>query len=328
MEPTCLCRRELILMFDVDLDALFDLQLIQSKSIFLSRNVIFKIPSKIRMEADNSEAWVPRILKAQNRVESNKKDAQARHSFSHTFEEHGTGTILLYQNYCPLFYQQKKLEQELQAITLKLYPEDGEDHLVKVVITNDHVTLERKYPDNDPSPHDIKEPVRLDYKPIFPTMMEAPELLYKKLWIQLNRMSNRMVVSVGDMYNSNSQSLMTFNFDNDYHNNKKNSWNSQEQSFPMPCYVQGAKNDCQHPVPSQEKKINILSLAKRMTIDVDTVDLRWNKMKGGKAESSTQQLTEFLTVKFMKNIRSYSPVLEPNPSVLDETTAPLADMPK
>ena len=67
--------------------------------------------------------------------------------------------------------------------------------------------------------------------------MEAPELLYKKLWIQLNRMSNRMVVSVGDMYNSNSQSLMTFNFDNDYPNNKKNSWKNQEQSFPMPCYV-------------------------------------------------------------------------------------------
>ena len=261
-------------------------------------------------------------------MQSNEKDARVRHSFSHIFDEHGTGTILLYQNYCPLFYEQKKLEQELQNITLKLFPEDGTAHLVKVVITNDHVTLERNYPNNDPSPREIKEPIRLDYKPIFPTMMEAPELLYKKLWIQFNRMSNRMVISVGDMYNSNSQSLMTFNFDNDYTNNKKDSWKNQEQSFPMPCYVEEAKNDCDHPVVSQEKKINILSLVKRMTIDVETADLVQNKMKEGKAESSTQQLTEFLTVKFMKNIKSYSPILEPNPSVLDNSTAPLADMPK
>ena len=35
-----------------------------------------------------------------------------------------------------------------------------------------------------------------------------------------------------------------------------------------------------------------------------------------------------MTIKFMKNIQSYSPVMEPNPSVLDNKTAPLADMPK
>ena len=93
------------------------------------------------MEADNSQAWIPRILKADKIVPSNEKDSSVKHSFTHTFEEHGTGTILLYQNYCPLFYQQKKLEQELQTITLKLFPEDGTDHLVKVVISNDYVTL-------------------------------------------------------------------------------------------------------------------------------------------------------------------------------------------
>ena len=63
MEPTYLCPRELILMFDVDWNTFFDLQFIQSEQIFPFWNVIFKIPAKIRMEVDNSDAWVQRILK-------------------------------------------------------------------------------------------------------------------------------------------------------------------------------------------------------------------------------------------------------------------------
>ena len=76
-----------------------------------------------------------------------------------------------------------------------------------------------------------------------------------------------------------------------------------------------------HP-PTEDKLLNILSAVKKMAIWV-----LYPEVKKG-STLSTQQISEYLTIKFMKNIRNYSPVLEPNPSVLDNRTAPLADMPQ
>lgn len=39
-------------------------------------------------------------------------------------------------------------------------------------------------------------------------------------------------------------------------------------------------------------------------------------------------MSDFLRIKFMSNVNSYSPVLEANPSFLSNKVAPLAAMPK
>jgi len=158
---------------------------------------------------------------------------------------------------------------------------------------------------------DIVEHLRI--YPLFPNALEAPEILYKKLWVQLNRMTNQIVVSVGDMYNAHSQSLLTYDFDNDYPNNAMNTWENEEHSFPMPL-----SGSSLHP-PSQDKPLNILSVVKKLAIYVIYPPVE-------SKEVGSQQVSDYMTIKFMKNIKSYSPVLEPNPSVLDSSTAPLADM--
>ena len=134
--------------------------------------------------------------------------------------------------------------------------------------------------------------------------------MYKKLWVQLNRLKNRITVSVGDMYNSQDQALLCYDFDNDYTKNRHDSWTKQEDTFHLP---NGSENNKDKSL----KPLNILSIVKKMNVDVEV---------GGKKDKQT--IDDFLTIKFMKNIKKYHPVLEPNPSVLDLFTAPLADMPK
>lgn len=111
-------------------------------------------------------------------------------------------------------------------MVLRFFPERSDEKLIELSISNKNVTLSRTYPGNNPDVKDIVEPVRQikGIYPIFPDAKEAPEILYKKLWVQLNRITNEVIVSVGDMYNSHSQSLLTYDFDNDYPNNTKGTW--------------------------------------------------------------------------------------------------------
>ena len=88
------------------------------------------------------------------------------------------------------------------------------------------MVLHRAYPDRQPEqqPRDIKEGVKEVYLPLFPNADQAPLLLYKKIWVQMNRIKNELTISVGDMYNLEEQALLVYDFDNDYPNNHHDSW--------------------------------------------------------------------------------------------------------
>lgn len=65
------------------------------------------------MHADKSAAWAQTVL-TPNQFQSAENSFSAnvgKPSSIFTFEENGTGTILFYQNYCPLFYKQKQLDR-------------------------------------------------------------------------------------------------------------------------------------------------------------------------------------------------------------------------
>ena len=76
------------------------------------------------METDNPSSWNQVNLKTN--IKTKDLNANKEINFGDpsenifTFEEHGTGTILLYQNYSPLFYKGSKLERPIYQVDLRL----------------------------------------------------------------------------------------------------------------------------------------------------------------------------------------------------------------
>ena len=136
----------------------------------------------------------------------------------------------------------------------------------------------------------------------------------------MNRIKNELTISVGDLYNLEEQSLLIYDFDNDYPNNTHDTWIDQENSFPMPPNINGPGEVPIDKSLVNPRPVNLLSLVKTMNINVSEV-------KSGNKDSE-QRVSDFLKIKFMKNINNYGPVLVPKPSILESKVAPLADMPQ
>ena len=181
---------------------------------------------------------------------------------SFTFSENGTGTILLYQNYCNLFYTQTPLEKQIFQAALTFLDKDG-GLLFTLIIFHDRVTLDRFYQDKKAFPP-ITEFFEKRFLPIFPGADKAPELLYKKLWVQVNRLTNTVNVSVGDVYNAEKERLLFYDFDEDFpETNLHKNWAKSDTEFQMPPTAGNVGSNGYNP-----RVKNILALANKVNIKV------------------------------------------------------------
>jgi hypothetical protein len=119
------------------------------------------------------------------------------------------------------------------------------------------------------------------------------------------------------MFNSSKNPLIFCEFNQDNKGQTHFTWDTADNEYPMPDY------SCKQNPGSGEKfnprVKNILSQATKGHLVVTTVS---------PTETTAQVLGDFLKTTFMTNANIYNSVLEANPSVLNEKTAPLAYMPR
>jgi len=114
------------------------------------------------------------------------------------------GIISIKQNYKSLFYDpSKKLELPIRGIKFKFYDSKKDRWILKISLTNDSVTLD--IPGDEQKGLHKTTPVK---RPLFPTQDNAPFMLQKKIWIQLNKLINIINISTGDITGLEEEVLM------------------------------------------------------------------------------------------------------------------------
>ena len=68
------------------------------------------------MKVENSQKWQNALLRFKTNRQTVMQEATQTNPPTYTFAENGTGTILFYQNYGPLFYNQSTLRSPIAKI--------------------------------------------------------------------------------------------------------------------------------------------------------------------------------------------------------------------
>lgn len=146
---------------------------------------------------------------------------------------------------------------------------------------------------------------------IFPSPEEAPIMFRKKLWVQLNKLTSSIRVSVGDTANFDTDELFYYNFNVDEGNVPRDTWKTQQNTFLMP-----KKGDS--PLKTSRME-NILGRVSYFKINPT--------LASSAVKRTSQSLNDFLKIKFMNLVRDLSPVLDLNPSILNQKSAHLSVVP-
>jgi hypothetical protein len=73
---------------------------------------------------------------------------------------------------------------------------------------------------------------------LFPDSKRAPFMLTKKLWIQINRLTQTLSVSVGDLVENEDNVLFSYSFGL---GKQKEGWDHEVDLFSMPNYSQNVQ---------------------------------------------------------------------------------------
>jgi hypothetical protein len=252
-----------------------------------------------------------------NELNGDELHRRIDHSKVYKFESKASGIILIKQDYKKLFYNpSKRLNSPLKQVEILFYTrKNSEDDVLKIILSNRRIEIEYLQPQLEGER--IVERVIVKTFEVneifFPSPEEAPLILQKKIWIELNRLNRSLAIYSGDVVNYKNQKVLArveFKVEAGRHTG----WSNEAEKFEMPNYNGQARR---LPLKVIDPFTEIQFFYVNFRVDEDRVQL---------AEEGTK-ISDFVSLQVLNLGRIFDPVIEENVSLLKPSLANLESMP-